>query len=64
MKGGLSRAHCGSQSRGDSGSSSLANLVEAMELTWWPVVLHDLLVVGNLFLDRLYNGTEVFLAVV
>lgn len=64
MKGGLFRAHCGSQSHGDSRSSSLANLVEAMELNWWPVVLHDLLLVGNLFLDRLYNSTEVFLAVV
>lgn len=52
------------QSRGDSGSSGLANPVEAMELNWWPMVLHDLLVVGNLFLDRLYNGTEIFLAVV
>lgn len=59
---GLFRAHCGYQSHGDSGSGSLANLVEAMELNWWPVVLHDLLVVGNLFSDRLYNGTEIFLA--
>lgn len=49
---------------GGSGSSSLANLLEAVDLNWWPVALQDLVVVGNLFLDRLYTGTEIFLAVV
>lgn len=64
MKEGLFRARDGYQSHGGSGSSSLANLLEAVDLNWWPVALQDLVVVGNLFLDRLYTGTEIFLAVV
>lgn len=50
MEEGLFRARYGCQSHGDSGSSSLGNILEAMELNWWPVVLHDIVAVGNLFL--------------